>query len=185
MTNLPATLSTLDRQIGELNERLAPVTDDHVSKAIRSLLAAGLALPSGMDPDKAPDVYGFALSGVSVCGVQKATAKIIRGEYEINRAFIPTPPEFAALARKEASAVRGDLTRLQLSKESLIDARPREKTDPQQMEKIRDLTRRFKQQNPAAERRYAAKVPEQMTPEQEEYWAKIMALPSASHGGMS
>lgn len=169
----------MDRQIGELTDKLAPVTEDHVSKAIRSLLAAGLALPSGMDPEKAPDVYGFALSGVSVCGVQKATAKIIRGEYEINRAFVPTPPEFAALARKESLVVRSDLNRLQLSKESLIDAKPREKTDEQQMAKIRELTRRFKQQNPSAERRYLAPISEPMTPEQEEYWAKIASLPPA------
>ncbi|MCZ3377443.1 hypothetical protein [Rhizobium sp. AG207R] len=132
-----------------------------------------------MDPDKAPDVYGFALAGVSACGVQKATTKIIRGEYEINRAFVPTPPEFAALARKEALAVRSDLNRLQLSKESIIDAQPREKTDAAQMAKIRDLVSRFKQQNPAAERRYAPSAVEPMTPEQEEYWAKIAALPPA------
>lgn len=169
----------MDQQIGELADQLEPVTDDHVSKSIRSLLAAGLALPSGMDPDKAPDIFGFALAGVSSCGVQKATTRIIRGEYEINRAFVPTPPEFAALARKEALAIRADLNRLQLTKESMLDARPHEKTDAAQMAKIRDLVSRFKQQNPAAERCYAAPVKEPMTQEQEEYWAKIAALPPA------
>lgn len=179
MTNLPATLSTLETQIIELTEKLAPVTEDHASKSVRSLLAAGLALPSTMQAAKAPEIYAYALSGVPGYGVRKATEKIIRGEYEINRGFIPTPPEFAAIARLESKVIRDDLVRALDKKRTLEDnAAPREKTDPKQLERIRALHIGFKEFHAAS--KVAPALPkEPMDAERAEYWSKIAALKDA------
>ena len=86
MTNLPAVISTLNQQIGELTEKLRPVSEDHVSKAIRSLLAAGLALPSGMDVSKAPEIYAYALSGVPVIGAGGMLVGMVT-EFDLLRGF--------------------------------------------------------------------------------------------------
>lgn len=181
MTNLPAVLSTLETQIGALTEKLAPATEDHISKAVRSLLAAGLALPSGMKVEKAPEIYAYALAGIPAFGVQKATGCIIRGEYEINRGFVPTPPEFAAMARLESKSVREDLMRLREKQATLQEAAtPREKTDEQQMARIRKLYAEFKAAHAESKvtDRFRQQI-EEMTPEQAQYWETISAMRDA------
>lgn len=179
MTNLPAVISTLNQQIGELTEKLRPVSEDHVSKAIRSLLAAGLALPSGMDVSKAPEIYSYALSGVPVFGVQKATSGIIRGEYDINRGFVPTPPEFAAISRLEAKTVREDLARLREKHSTLEEStKPKEKSDPAQLQRIREIYASFKAAHVAL--KVERTVPtEPMTDERAAYWHAISELRDA------
>jgi len=182
MNNLPAVLSTLETEIGALTEKLAPATEDHVSKAVRSLLAAGLALPSGMKAEKAPEIYAYALAGIPAFGIQKATACIIRGEYNINRGFVPTPPEFAAMARLETKTIREDLMRLREKQATLQDAaKPREKSNPEQLERIRQMHAQFKVAHAESKvtDRFRQQV-EEMTPEQAEYWEKINALRDAS-----
>src|ERR1044072_7560574 len=140
MTNLPATLSTLATQISSLTEKLGPVSEDHVARSIQSLLNAGLSLPSGMKVDAAPEIYAFALAGVPAIGVQKPTAGVIRGEYDINKGFVPKPPEFAAIARLETKVIRDELVRLREKEQTLADvAKHREKTSEEQKERIRQL----------------------------------------------
>jgi hypothetical protein len=181
MTNLPATLSTLATQISSLTEKLAPVSEDHVARSIRSLLAAGLSLPSGMTVEAAPEIYAFALAGVPAIGVQKATAGVIRGEYDINKGFVPKPPEFAAIARLETKAIRDDLVRLREKAATLQEvAKPREKTSEEQMERIRQLHAQIKAahaESKAGER--FNPIPADMTPEQLAYWEQIQAIKDA------
>ncbi|MEZ2131884.1 MULTISPECIES: hypothetical protein [unclassified Sinorhizobium] len=181
MTTLPAALSTLNRQIGALSEQLRPATEDQVARSVRSLLAAGLALPSAMQAGKAPEIYAFALAGVAAHGLRRATEKIIRGEYEINRAFVPTPPEFAALARSEARAVREDIARLRERKAMLEEAgRPRAKTDEGQLDRIRALYRQFSAANSQAKAFERHRPPQEaLTPEEAAYWAGIADLSDA------
>jgi hypothetical protein len=169
----------LNQQIGALTEKLKPVSEDHVSKAIRSLLAAGLALPSGMDVSKAPEIYAYALSGVPVFGVQKATAGIIRGEYDINRGFVPTPPEFAAISRLEAKAVREDLVRLREKHATLEEStKPKEKTNPAQLQRIREIYASFKAAHAAS--KVDRIIPtEPMSHERADYWHAISELRDA------
>ena len=177
MNNLPATISSLNRQIFELTEKLSPATEDQVSRGVRSLLAAGLALPSGMQADKAPEIYAFALSGVPGIGVQKAIAKIIRGEYEINRAFVPSPPELAAMARAESRTIREDKTRLM----EKMRAMEREKPPPVSEEgkqRIKAMLHDFRQNHSASKALNSTpEVP--MDEERAAYYEKIMALSDA------
>ncbi len=177
MTNLPATLSTLNAQISALTERLAPAQDTHVTEAIRSLLSAGLSLPGNMDAAKAPEVYAFALSKVSATGVRKAVAKLVRGEYDLkNRAFIPTPPEFADLARRETRELVDDLSRLKMHRESITF----EPTvhDDETKARVRQLLKNFRAETDAA-RSKNAEITEPLSDERAEYWRSIMALKDA------
>lgn len=177
MSNLPATISSLTRQISELTSKLAPATEDQVSRGVRSLLAAGLALPSGMQTDKAPEIYGFALNGVPGYGVQVAVAKIIRGEYEINRAFIPAPPELAAMARAEARSIRDDKVRLMERMRALEGQKP-EPVSEAGRARIKSLLAGFRRQHAAHKANgMAAEMP--MTDEQAEYYQQIMTLKDA------
>lgn len=125
MTNLPATLSTLKAEISALTDKLAPSTEAHVAEAIKSLLSSGLSLPSALSPDMAPAVYAFALKGISGSALKRVVAKIIRGEYEIHRAFIPNAPEFAILARAEDAPMVEDLARARAIFKAKSEATPR------------------------------------------------------------
>ncbi|MDX3973272.1 hypothetical protein [Shinella sp.] len=177
MTNLPATLSSLNAQISAVTERLAPARDEHVSEAIRSLLSAGLSLPGGMNLEKAPDVYAFALSKVSATGVKKATAKLVRGEYELkNRAFIPTPPEFADLARRETRELVDDVARLKAHRDALTTHPVVH--DEASRAKVRQLLKNFRAAHEASKSKNAD-VTQPMTDDRAEYWRSIMSLKDA------
>lgn len=167
------------QQIGELTEKLAPVTEDHVAKGIRSLLAAGLALPSGMQADRAPEIFAYALSGSPAFGVQKAVSKIIRGEYDINRGFVPTPPELAAMARAEARILREDKLRLMDKLETIeVTQRQPEPRNEAMLARIHALRERARKIH--AEHRVGAEAfPEPLSAESAEYYQKIMALRDA------
>lgn len=180
MTNLPATLSTLRGEISVLSERLKSATEDQVADAMRSLLAAGLSLPSSMDPEKAPAVYAYAVTNVSAAGLKKAISKLIRGEYEfLNKAFIPTPPELAAMARAETRSLADDLARAKLKLESLTPPEA-PKVDEAGKARIRSLLQQFRNDN-AARKAQAQGVPihEPISPDKAGYWAKIQALNDA------
>lgn len=177
MTNLPATLSTLNQQIAALNEKLVPVTGDHVARGIRSLLAAGLSLPSGMQADKAPEIYGYALAGVPAYGLQVAISKIIRGEYDINRAFVPSAPELAAIARAEARVIREDKVRL-TERASAMTIPKAEPVSEAGKQKIKSLLRGFRAKHSAA--KSVSSVPQEpMSDAKAEYYQKIMELRDA------
>lgn len=188
MTSLPSTIMTLNRQIGDLTNQLEPVTNEQVMKGVKSLLTAGLSLPSAMFAAgedgkedevrmKAPEIYAFALAGIPRVGFHRAIQKIIRGEYEISKAFVPTAPELAAISRLEAKPLREDLTRL---KERMAALEP-PKHQPISKEgraKVRALLKDFRQKN--AERRAREAVPEMpFNGGQKEYYAKILAMKDA------
>jgi hypothetical protein len=180
MTNLPATLSTLQNEISVLTDRLKAATEEQVADAMRSLLAAGLSLPSSMDPEKAPAVYTYAITNVSAAGLRKAVSKLIRGEYEfLSKAFIPTPPELAAMARAETRSLSDDLARAKLKLQSIAPPEP-SKVDEAGKARIRSLLQQFRSDN---ENRKARErgiiVHEPMTPEKAAHWAKIQTLPDA------
>jgi len=183
MNNLPA-LSTLDNEISALTSKLAPVSDELVSKAVRTMLAAGLALPSGMNAEKAPEIYAFALQGVSHHGLSIATRKILRGEYEISRAFVPTAPELAAMARAEARVLRDDLTRLKERQAAVAQSYGRKEPKcAETKERILQRLNQFRAQN-AALKAVNAIPQEPMTAEKAEYYSGIMALRDAPGVGV-
>jgi len=174
MTNLPMVLSTLNAEITVLTEKLSPIGFDHVSTAMDSLLSAGLSLPVNIKPEDAPKVYAYALAHVSTYGLRKAISKLIRGEYEnINRAFIPTPPEIAAMARAETRTIVEDLARLKVKREAL-EFKPPAK-NPQTAARIKEMVTKHKEQHAA--RKAIATIPQEpITDEKAEYYRSILAL---------
>lgn len=167
----------MTREISELTDKLAPATDEQISRGVRSLLAAGLVLPSGMQADKAPEVYGFALAGVPVYGLQVAIAKIIRGEYDINRAFVPAPPELAAMARAEARTIREDKTRL-LERRKAMEGEKPEPVSKEGRARIKAMLADFRQSH-AASKAIGSAPAQPISQEKAEYYQKILALSDA------
>lgn len=103
MTNLPAQLSTLDREITALTEQLAPAGTDDVGKAIASLMDGGMIFPQSIKAADPVEEYRKVLKGVPICGLRAAFIKLKRGEYaDLNPAFIPIPAALARMARGEA-----------------------------------------------------------------------------------
>ncbi|MGC4393726.1 hypothetical protein [Agrobacterium sp. M50-1] len=178
--NLPVALSTLTREISVLTEKLQPINDDQAGVAFRRLLMTGLSLPASMDAAKAPAIYAFALRGISSDGLTRAVEKVIRGEYEnLNRAFMPTPPELAALARGEERTLVNDLVRLKDKREALT-AKPVEKDrSPEVMARVRALRQKAKQELQSPSQNVPTSAP--MTDEQAAYWAKINSMVDANN----
>lgn len=173
--NLPATLSTLNREISVLTDKLAPINDDQAGVAFRRLLMTGLSLPASMDAAKAPGIYAFALRGISHDGLHRAVEKVIRGEYDnISRSFMPTPPELAALAREEAKVIVADLIRLKDRRESITPQKVEVDRSPEVMARVKALRKKALQELQAA--KVTGTTSEPMTDEQAEYWAKINGL---------
>lgn len=175
-------LSTLSREIGALTEQLQPVEKDSIAKYLLSMRKAGMALPNGMKPEDLEPVYNYALAEVPAYGLKRAVEKIIKGEYEIERGFIPRPPELAAMARAESKTVRDDLARLR-EKEATIKGMAEAKNDrPDEAakERIRSMLGRFRVDN-NARKAQARGIPvhEPMSPDRAEHWAKIQALKDA------
>ncbi|KAA0686026.1 hypothetical protein DTW90_34640 [Neorhizobium sp. P12A] len=109
----------MQTEISVLTEKLAPAPETAVAEAIKSLLAAGFALPSALEAERAPAVYAFALKGISGQALKRVVAKIIRGEYEINRRYVPSPPEFAILARSEDKPLIQELANARANQQAL------------------------------------------------------------------
>jgi len=104
MTNLPAQLSTLDREITTLTEQLSPAGPDDIAKAIASLMDGGMLFPQSIKAADPIEEYRIVLKGVPLCGLRAAFIKLKRGEYvDLNPAFIPLPAALARLARDEAA----------------------------------------------------------------------------------
>lgn len=176
--NLPVALSTLNREISVLTEKLAPINDDQAGVAFRRLLMTGLSLPASMDAGKAPAIYAFALRGISNDGLTRAVEKVIRGEYDnISRAFMPTPPELAALARTEARMLVDDLVRLKDRRESMTHKAPAIDRSPEVMARVRALRVKAKQEFQASKQTGPANEP--LTDEKADYWAKMATLRDA------
>lgn len=173
--------STLTQQITSLTEKLKPIDHDTVARALTTMQTAGMIMPTNIKPEDVEKVYTFALEGVPATGLKIATQKLVRGEYEIERGFIPRPPELAAMARAETKTLRDDLARLRLTQQSLQDAQPAEKMDEAAKERIRAMLGRFRAEHKAS--KAIEKAPETLTDEHAEYYRKIMALNDAREVG--
>jgi len=104
MTNLPAQLSTLDREITALTEQLSPAGPDDIAKAIASLMDGGMLFPQSIKAADPVEEYRVVLKGVPICGLRAAFIKLKRGEYpDLKPDFIPLPAALARLAREEAA----------------------------------------------------------------------------------
>lgn len=184
MTNLPAPaqLSTLNREITTLTERLAPVGADAVVRSLGVMQSAGMSLPQGVDAQKFDVIYGYALDGVPSCGLTIATQKLIRGDYagnpDILLGMIPKPPILAALAKQEARAAREDLARKRETASALKGVKPEVDRSPEVMARVQGRLDQFRQEHEEAKaKERGVVVHEQMSPEKAEYWAKIQELP--------
>lgn len=182
MTNALTTLSTLEQQITATTERLRPAGEDAVAKTLRSLQAAGLGLPSGMKPEDVTTVYSYALSGLSNDALNTAAKKLIRGEYPIERkAFIPTPPELAAIVRAEARQITDDLIRMKATAESM---KPKtvEQVSEEGRERVRKMLRDFRADHRTAKEAQRGVVVEaDESPEQIDRWDKIISTLKDRH----
>ena len=104
MTNLPAQLSTLDREIPPLTEQLSPAGPDDIAKAIASLMDGGMLFPQSIKAADPIEEYRVVLKGVPICGLRAAFIKLKRGEYtDLKPDYIPLPAALARLAREEAA----------------------------------------------------------------------------------
>jgi hypothetical protein len=104
MTNLPAQLSTLEREISVLTEQLSPAGPDDIAKAIASLMDGGMLFPQSIKASDPIEEYRVVLKGVPICGLRAAFIKLKRGEYvDLKPDFIPLPAALARLAREEAA----------------------------------------------------------------------------------
>lgn len=122
MSNLPATLSTLNQEIGALTEQLAPADDALIARAIDALKRGGMNAPAGIAPEDILREYAIALDGVPRYGLITAIAKLKRGEYDsVKPGFMPTPAELAAIARLEAKPLREDRIRKQETLNALAE----------------------------------------------------------------
>lgn len=172
---------TLSQEIGALTEQLAPASAETIGRHLLSMRKAGLAISGGIKPEDLETVYSYALSNSPSYGLRRAVEKIIKGEYDIDRGFIPRPPELAAMARAESRVVTDDLIRLRERRSTLEDLqRKPEHVDEGAKERVRALLGRYRAENEA----YKAQsrgivVAEPMTADQAEYWSKINALRDA------
>lgn len=180
MTTLPAKLSTLEQEISVLSERLRPVDDDFIAAEIRPLLEI-LPFPSSMNPAAAPAAYAFALKGVSRHGLRIAVRKVIRGEYDkLNRSFMPSPPELAALARREIGTTVDDLVRAKEIRAAMtpeVDATPPAER-ARQIARVKEMAADFKRDHEASKvRETGTPVADLMSDERRARLAKIMDMP--------
>lgn len=185
MNTLPATtqLSTLSQEIGELTEKLAPPTSEMIAANLLSMRRVGMAYSKGIEPEMIETVYSYALRDVPAVGLQEATKKILKGEYNIEYGFIPKPPELAAMARAEAKEERdkrAGLIEKQRTLQDLSSYRSR-KPDQGTKERIRDMLGRFRAETAAA-RVENALPQETMSEERAAYFAQIMQLNDAKGG---
>ncbi|WP_234818615.1 hypothetical protein [Sinorhizobium fredii] len=181
-TNLPAQLSTLNREITALTDRLAPVQEDAILRSLGAMQAAGMTIPQGIDPLKLSAVYGYALSGVPSCGLSIATQKLIKGEYagnpDILLGAIPKPPIFAALCRLEARPIADERIRKREKMEAIQPADKPVDRSPEVMARIRARVAAFRQE--VAAQKGAKSIPhEPMAPEREDMLRRILELPDA------
>lgn len=181
MSNLPAQISTLSREIGALTEKLAPAGSDTIARYLLSMRKAGMAIPAGMKPDDLEATYGYALADVPAYGLHRAVEKLLKGEYEIERGFIPRPPELAAMARLEAKVIREDLARLRERERTLKDLSEKPcEVDEASRARVKALLANFRKGHAEAKAKQRGQpVHMPMSPEQADYWSKISALPDA------
>lgn len=180
----PAQLSTLNREITALTERLTPVRDEAVLRSLEVMQAAGMSIPAGIDPNKIDAVYGYALEGVPNCGLTIATQKLIKGDYagnpDILLGMIPKPPILAALAKAESRLAREDLARKREIAATLTHQRPEIDRSPEVMARVRARLNEFRQEHAASKAATGPVIaPEPIGPDRAAELARMLALPDA------
>lgn len=126
---------TLAEKITEAADKLAPASGDAIAARLLGLKNSGLSFPPGLDPKRAPEIYAAAMKGIPLEALKRASVRILRGEVpNVSKDFIPTPPNFAAIARKEAVILWEDYGRLKLTADSM---RPVERRNPSPEERSR------------------------------------------------
>lgn len=141
-----ARISSLDQEISTLTANLRRCDEDAALRCLETLLTAGFAFPSAIDPARGPKVYSFALTGIPSAGVKRATERLIRGEYSrSDHGFLPKPPEFAEMARCEARVMADELRRARDTRSTLTDlaVQLRQPTEEQKV-RVRLLVERTK-----------------------------------------
>lgn len=155
---------------------------ESVLRSLEVMQSAGMTIPQGIDPQKLDAVYGYALDGVPACGLTIATQKLIKGDYagnpDILLGMIPKPPILAALAKQEARAAREDLARKREIASTMKGVAPEVDRSPEVMARVRARLNQFRQEHAEAKaKERGVVVPEPMSAEKAEYWAKIQELP--------
>ncbi len=149
-----ARLSTLDREITALTERLASVTEAAVLRSLDAMQTAGMTMPPTIEPRKIVAVYHYALSGVPSSGLSAATQKLIRGDYAANPnvllGTIPKPPVLAALAKAEVLGLRADLARKREMVAALTPRPADDRRSAASRSRVRALVQGFHQAHAAA-----------------------------------
>jgi len=180
MTNQLTTLSTLQQRITAIADRMAPAGDDGVAKALRTLQTGGLALSANIKPKDMNTVYSYALSGLSHDALTTVCKKLVRGEYDIDRkAFIPLPPEMAAMVRAEQRLISDDLSRARASLASMQPEAPVERS-PEEQARVKELRLQFlNAHQDLKERNGLAPAVETLDEDKAEYFSRIMSLKDA------
>lgn len=175
---LATTSLTLDQQITLAQGRLEAGTDEDIARIIQSLQTAGFGMSTNIDVKASVEVYTFALAGLSKQAISTVVRKLIRGEYENTKPFIPSPPEFATLVRREMAFLHSHVADLKLRKDSIASAnevRAREKTEEEKA-RGRAMIAKFQAESQASD---ALVADEPIDEERAEYWRKIMELKDA------
>ena len=180
MTNLPATLSTLNREIGVLTERLAQVDYSDIAVAIDVLKRGGMLVPVGISSANMIEEYRKAMASVPKVGLSIAVSKLKVGEYpRKDYAFIPHPAELAAMGRAEARQAREDLIRKREALDSMTYKAPEIDRSPEVVARVRAMREHAVE---ALRATHTPIVQEPLSAEQAEYWAKIQSLNDAKTG---
>lgn len=173
---------TLAEKISDAESKLIAASPDAIAARLLGLKNSGLSFPPGLDPARAPEIYAHAMKGMPLEALKRASVRILRGEVpNISRDFIPTPPNFAAIARKEAVLLFEDYGRLKLAADSMRPA-PRRDPSPEEKSRVRQMVEQVKAE---AE---AIKLAEQGPPKTEAelnrmFRNKVPPPPEVPHGG--
>lgn len=185
---MPATvqLSTLNREISALTERLSPVQPSDIDRCLERMLKTGMTMPAGIKPADQSVVYGYALEGVPICGLFVATQKLLKGDYagnpDVLLGMIPKPPVLAALAKLEARVAREDLARKRDAVNTMTQ-KPEIDRSAEVMARVRAVAGDFKatyEASKAAVRGAPETIP--FGEDAAEYWSKIEALKDSQYG---
>jgi hypothetical protein len=145
MTNLPATLSTLQNEISVITEKLAPCGSEEVGRCLASLMDAGMMIPASIQAEDKVEEYRIALKGVPLHGLRTVFVKLKRGEYDIeNRSFIPLPAEMAAMSHAECRSLRDDRARANERLRTIADNRKMQPRAPTPLLKDLRVTQRLR-----------------------------------------
>lgn len=125
---------------------MALPSERQVAELILWLHKGGQSFPASLDPDKGVALYFAACKDIPTIAVRRAASRFHAGAVEGFRGdFIPTPAQFAQVARYEARVMSADVARIRLSHEAIKGvADMRRKKDPASVARVRDMVATFK-----------------------------------------